>query len=418
MDATSTRTRSPTSTPTTSGSQPVGRVRQGAVGPRPAARVPQGPGQPVGQHDRGRLARPRLLRRRLGGPERRRRPAAPLHGRQPDRAAARHAGRDAARRLARGVPLEARPRRDRARASSARRRCRGPSRRDYVENSNDSYWLPSARFRLPGFARIIGAGGHAARAAHAARARCRPSSGSPAPTGSARPASRSARCSRSCFGNRNLSAELAQGRDGRRVPRERPRRSRRGVRRARRLGRPRRHRLARRGAVARVLAAASTPAPWTVPFDANDPVDDAARLRRQRGRSCCGADRARSPTCAARASRSTCRSAQLQAEPRGNERIPIHGCTDDEGCFNVISDRPRRAGPLRPVHGSSFVMTAAFDNKGRPRGEAILTLLAVREPALAALRRPDAAVLAEEVAADAVHRAVDPPRRRTTSGRW
>ena len=33
------------------------------------------------------------------------------------------------------------------------------TRRDYVENSNDSYWLPSARFRLPGFPRIIGAEG-------------------------------------------------------------------------------------------------------------------------------------------------------------------------------------------------------------------------------------------------------------------
>ena len=30
------------------------------------------------------------------------------------------------------------------------------TRRDYVENSNDSYWLPSARFRLAGFPRIIG----------------------------------------------------------------------------------------------------------------------------------------------------------------------------------------------------------------------------------------------------------------------
>src|SRR5215210_1989630 len=33
------------------------------------------------------------------------------------------------------------------------------TRRDYVENSNDSYWLPSARFRLSGFPRIIGAEG-------------------------------------------------------------------------------------------------------------------------------------------------------------------------------------------------------------------------------------------------------------------
>ena len=35
------------------------------------------------------------------------------------------------------------------------------TRRDYVENSNDSYWLPSARFRLAGFPRIIGPEGTA-----------------------------------------------------------------------------------------------------------------------------------------------------------------------------------------------------------------------------------------------------------------
>ena len=67
------------------------------------------------------------------------------------------------------------------------------TRRDYVENSNDSYWLPNARFRLSA----------ASRASSGRRARsgcsgpgsgsCRPSSGSRARTASGRPASRRTR---------------------------------------------------------------------------------------------------------------------------------------------------------------------------------------------------------------------------------
>jgi len=64
---------------------------------------------------------------------------------------------------------------------------------------------------------------------------------------------------------------------------------------------------------------------------------------------------------------------QLQAEPRGSERIPIHGCSDQEGCFNVISTDRDDQGRYDPFTGSSFVMTAAFDERGRPHGEAILT---------------------------------------------
>ena len=58
--------------------QPVGRVRPGPLGRRPAPRLRAGPGQPVGQRDRRRPRRPRLLRRRLRGAERRRRAAAAL----------------------------------------------------------------------------------------------------------------------------------------------------------------------------------------------------------------------------------------------------------------------------------------------------------------------------------------------------
>ncbi len=62
---------------------------------------------------------------------------------------------------------------------------------------------------------------------------------------------------------------------------------------------------------------------------------------------------------------------ELQAEPRGGERIPIHGCSENEGCFNIISTDRDAQGRYHPFTGASFVMTAAFDERGRVRGEAI-----------------------------------------------
>jgi acyl-homoserine-lactone acylase len=64
---------------------------------------------------------------------------------------------------------------------------------------------------------------------------------------------------------------------------------------------------------------------------------------------------------------------ELQAEPRGSERIPIHGCSEAEGCFNIISTDRDAQGRYDPLTGASFVMTAAFDERGRVRGEAILS---------------------------------------------
>ena len=63
----------------------------------------------------------------------------------------------------------------------------------------------------------------------------------------------------------------------------------------------------------------------------------------------------------------------LQAEPRGSERIPIHGCSEGEGCFNIISTERDAQGRYDPFTGASFVMTAAFDNSGKVRGEALLS---------------------------------------------
>ena len=150
--------------------QPVVRVRQGPLRRRPAPRVGEGAGQPVGQRDRGRLRGPRLLRRRLGRAERRRRAASKRCS----------TSSKAPLLLSAGVILLDGSKRSCAWGNDRDAVARGilgpkalprATRRDYVENSNDSYWLPSARFRLTGFPRIIGAGGHAAAAAHAARAR-------------------------------------------------------------------------------------------------------------------------------------------------------------------------------------------------------------------------------------------------------
>ena len=54
-------------------------------------------------------------------------------------------------------------------------------------------------------------------------------------------------------------------------------------------------------------------------------------------------------------------------------RIPIPGCTEAEGCFNIITTDRDAEGRYDPRTGSSFVMTAGFDRKGRPRGESVLT---------------------------------------------
>jgi acyl-homoserine-lactone acylase len=63
----------------------------------------------------------------------------------------------------------------------------------------------------------------------------------------------------------------------------------------------------------------------------------------------------------------------IQTEPRGTQRIPIHGDVHQTGTFNVIT-APLVAGVGYPkvVHGTSFVMAVSFDRRG-PSGRQILT---------------------------------------------
>ena len=57
---------------------------------------------------------------------------------------------------------------------------------------------------------------------------------------------------------------------------------------------------------------------------------------------------------------------QYQYEPRGAENIPIHGGPDSQGAFNVITDRWQPpAGYPDVTDGSSFIMVAGFDKGGK-----------------------------------------------------
>lgn len=71
----------------------------------------------------------------------------------------------------------------------------------------------------------------------------------------------------------------------------------------------------------------------------------------------------------------------LQSEPRGTERIPIHGGHENEGVFNmIIAPLQGRAGYPKVVHGSSFVLVTGFSADG-PRSRAVLTYSQSTNPA-------------------------------------
>jgi acyl-homoserine-lactone acylase len=246
------------------------------------------------------------------------------------------------------------------------------TRRDYVENSNDSYWLPSARFRLTGFPRIIGPEG----TARLLRTRLGLVQAEQRLAGTDGLGEKgfTIETMKAVFNaNRNLSAELAKDAvvqcctasaapdllpacavlaawDGH-------------------------ANVDSRGAVLwretwSRLAAAGVP--WTVPFDPADPVNTPRDLN--------GSDP--KVTDALRGAVEDLRAKGIaldvplgdkQAEPRGSERIGIPGCSEGEGCFNIISTRRDDQGNYDPYTGSSFVMAAGFDAKGRPSGSSILS---------------------------------------------
>ena len=154
-------------------------------------------------------------------------------------------------------------------------------------------------------------------------------------------------------------------------------------------------------AASRARAARRVPAAhagvYTTPFDAADPVNTPRGLNTATRRS--------QPALADAVNDLQLASIPLDAplrdcqyEQRGDEKIPIHGGPGDLGVFNAINVAwvPAKGYPDVP-HGSSFVMAAQLRPARLPGRAHDPHLLAVDQPDVAVLRRPDADVLAQGV---------------------
>ena len=246
------------------------------------------------------------------------------------------------------------------------------TRRDYVENSNDSYWLPSARFRLSGFPRIIGAEG--TQRLLRTRLGLTQAEQRLAGTDGLGPAGFTIETMKAVFnGNRNLSGEL--GRDA--LVRACTSSGEADLAEAcavlaawdGRADTGSRGEVLWRETWTRLTAAG---VPWLVPFDPADPVNT-PRCVDASDPKVVAAIRGAVEDLRTKGIALDVPLGDKQAEPRGAERIPIPGCSEAEGCFNIISTRRDEAGNYDPYTGSSFVMAAGFDSRGRPSGQAILS---------------------------------------------
>jgi acyl-homoserine-lactone acylase len=244
------------------------------------------------------------------------------------------------------------------------------TRRDYVANANDSYWLPHHQARLRGFPNILGREGtprllRTRLTLIQAQQRLAGADG-------LGPAGFTLQTLQAVFnGNRNLSAEL--GRDAV-VAACRARGGADLAEACEVLARwDLRADVTSRGEVLwrELWARIGSPA-WTTPFSADDPVGTPAGLDTS-GTQVLDALRAAVADLRAKGIALDVPLGELQAEPRGDERIPIPGCGEGEGCFNKITGDRDAQGRYDPVHGSSFVMTAGFDARGRPFGESVLS---------------------------------------------
>ena len=246
-------------------------------------------------------------------------------------------------------------------------------RRDYVTNSNDSYWLSNPRAPQAALSPILGAHGTAVSL------RTRENF---IETDAALAAGKidHARAKALVFSNRSLAADLAlkpmlalcsgkpdlaracaalHGWDGE-------------------------FELDSRGAAlfqAFWLKARNFPGLWSIPFDLADPVhtprglvtggESGTKLVKALADAASDLDKANIALDA--------RWGDVQVAVRGDERIPVHGGSGLAGVLNMQESR-LIAGGLEPYHGSSYVQVVGFDETG-PVADAILSYSQSTNPA-------------------------------------
>lgn len=120
---------------------------------------------------------------------------------------------------------------------------------------------------------------------------------------------------------------------------------------------------------------------WAVPFDPKDPVNTPRDLVTE------GEQGARLLKALAEAAAELdtmgvaldARWGEVHFAPRGKQRIAIHGGPGAAGVLNVQQSRPIEGG-FEPVHGSSYLQVVGFDNEG-PVADAILSYSQSTDPA-------------------------------------
>lgn len=111
--------------------------------------------------------------------------------------------------------------------------------------------------------------------------------------------------------------------------------------------------------------------PFSVPFDAANPVDTPNTLTTDHAGVLAALGGAVADlTAHGQPLGVSVGEAQYRPVPGG--RIPIHGCPDSEGCFNVISTSRQADGTYQPTAGSSFITVTGFNRRGA-RSRTILT---------------------------------------------
>lgn len=252
-------------------------------------------------------------------------------------------------------------------------------RRDYVANSNDSYWLSNASAPYRTLSPILGdAGTKRSLRTRSGLLEIRRALGDVA----GKPASRidRAKALEMVFANNSLAAELVlaptialcrqradmakactalQGWDGK-------------------------FENDSRGAylfVRYFTAVQDLPGLWSIPFDPADPVgtprdlnitgETAEKLMTALARAASELDQ--------RAIALDARWGDVQFAMRGAEKIPIHGADGNLGVLNVQMSRPVQGG-LTPMHGSSYVQVVSFDDQG-PVADAVLSYSQSTDPA-------------------------------------
>lgn len=246
-------------------------------------------------------------------------------------------------------------------------------RRDYLTNSNDSYWLSNPRSPHPALSPILGK--HASELTLRSRSNFTETeamlAGGPVDH---------ARAKAMAFANKSLAADMvvepllalctAQAEASRGC--------------AALAGWDRRYEARSKGAAlfrAFWAKAARVTGLWQVPFDAADPVNTPRDIASDKagdkllavlGEAVAELDAAGIALDAEWGS--------VQQWRVGEERIAIHGGPGTAGVLNYQDARPAPGGGLVPVHGTSYIQIVGFDDAG-PVADAILSYAQSTNPA-------------------------------------